>query len=219
MLWKICNLIDLIKHQKLVSFPDFSLSKLNHCFFCKLRSETAFSGNRYHIETSQLIRNANQSTGFHRIHVFTERCFRIDISISLSLKRFQDYFRQFGILSTNSFLIATSDRLSTTSLCECKIASVLKRFCIILDRSQVLTRLAKGKDLSGVALVAPLVSTIFIMVITLLMITRSWEKIFNFYTISSKWTVSKGSTMVQRINSSLGNNSTAQANIKSPYSF
>ena len=42
----------------------------------------------------------------------------------------------------------------------------------MLDRSKVLTRLAKEKDLSGEALVAPVVSTIFIMVITLLMMTR-----------------------------------------------
>ena len=69
--------------------------------------------------------------------------------------------------------IATSDSLSTMSLCEYKIASVLKRFCVILDQSQLLTFLAKEKDLLGEALVAPVVSTIFIMVITLLMMTRS----------------------------------------------
>ena len=45
-----------------------------------------------------------------------------------------------------SLPIATSDSLSTMSLCESKIASVLKRFCVILDRSQVLTHLAKVKN-------------------------------------------------------------------------
>ena len=40
-------------------------------------------------------------------------------------------------------------------LCECKKASAWKRFCAILDRSQVLTHLVKEKDLSGVVLVAP----------------------------------------------------------------
>ena len=55
--------------------------------------------------------------------------------------------------------IATSDSFSAMSLCECKIASAL-------------TRLATEKNLLGVALVTPVVSTIFMMVITLLMMTR-----------------------------------------------
>ena len=48
------------------------------------------------------------------------------------------------------------------SLCECKITSALKRFCVIIGRSQVLTRLVKEKDLSDVPLVAPVFSAIFI---------------------------------------------------------
>ena len=82
-------------------------------------------------------------------------------------------FRRLGRLSTKSLPFPTSYSLSTMFLCECKIASALKRFCVILDRSQVLTRLAKEKDFLGVALVAPVVSNIFMMVITLLMMTRS----------------------------------------------
>ena len=69
--------------------------------------------------------------------------------------------------------IATSSSLSTMSICECKIASELQHFCVILDRNQVLARLGKEKDIVGVALVAPVVTTIFIMVITLLIMTRS----------------------------------------------
>ena len=64
-------------------------------------------------------------------------------------------FWRFGRLSMKSLPIATSDSLSTKSLCECKIASAFKRFCVLLDRNQLLTRFAKEKDLLGVALVAP----------------------------------------------------------------
>ena len=88
-------------------------------------------------------------------------------------KKIPRLFRRFGRLSTKSLSIATSDSLSTMSLCECKIASALKRFCVILDRSQILSHLAKEKDLAGEALAAPVVSAIFVMVITLLMMTRS----------------------------------------------
>ena len=69
--------------------------------------------------------------------------------------------------------IGTSDSLSTMSLCECKIPSALKRFGIRAYESQVLTRLTKEKDLFSVALVAPVVSTNFIMMITLSIVTRS----------------------------------------------
>ena len=70
------------------------------------------------------------------------------------------------------------------SLCESKRVSALRRFCVILDQSQVITLLAKGKDISGVALVTLVVSTIFTMVITLLMMTRSWgEMVFNWFSL------------------------------------
>ena len=109
------------------------------------------------------------------IQFFAERFFRIDFLTSgkSEPERVPRLFRRFGRLSTKSLPIATSDSLSTMSLCECKIATALKHFCVIVDRSQVLNRLAKEKDLSVVALVAPVVSTVFIMMITLLMMTCS----------------------------------------------
>ena len=73
------------------------------------------------------------------------------------------------------------------STCECEIASAFKCFGVILDRSEVLTRLATEKDLPGVALVARVVNTIFITVIMFLMMTRSiGEMVFNFSKVSPK---------------------------------
>ena len=46
----------------------------------KKKKKISFSKNSYHIETSQLICLANQSTGFYMIRVFTERYFQIDDS-------------------------------------------------------------------------------------------------------------------------------------------
>ena len=120
--------------------------------------------------------------------------------------------------------MGTSDSLSTMSLCECKILSALKRFVIRAYESQVLTRLTKEKDLFGVALVTPMVSTNFIMMITLSIVTRSWgEMDFNFSSISEKWTGSKDSNMVRKNNSSLGttvvSTSSAQLYTKSSYFF
>ena len=76
-------------------------------------------------------------------------------------------------------LIVTSDSLSTMSLCEWKIASELKLLC-------------HNADLLGMVVATPVISTIFIMMITLLTMANSWgEMVFNFSTISPKWTVSK----------------------------
>ena len=44
-------------------------------------SETPFSKNLFHIETSQLICIANQITDFYMIQVFTERYFQTNFSL------------------------------------------------------------------------------------------------------------------------------------------
>ena len=52
--------------------------------FIKICSETTYSKNSYHIETSQLIWTAKQLTGCYMTQDFTERCFRADISYIFS---------------------------------------------------------------------------------------------------------------------------------------
>ena len=80
-------------------------------------------------------------------------------------------FHRFGRLSTKSLSVATCNSLSTMTLCECKIASTSTHFCVALDRSQISSRLAQEIGLLRVALVAPAVSTIFLMVTALLIMT------------------------------------------------
>ena len=47
--------------------------------YIKVFPETPFSKNIYHLETSQTICKANQSTGFYMIRYLTERYFRTDL--------------------------------------------------------------------------------------------------------------------------------------------
>ena len=76
--------------------------------------------------------------------VFSESCFQIRrLKCKSESEKIPRLFRGFERLSTKSLPTDTSDSLSTISLCECKIASALKHFYVVLDRSQVLTRLAK----------------------------------------------------------------------------
>ena len=51
----------------------------------KVCSETRFTKNSYHIETSKLQRFANQLTGFYMIRDFTERYFLTDYNFIFSL--------------------------------------------------------------------------------------------------------------------------------------
>ena len=66
-------------------------------------------------------------------------------------------FLRFGRFSTNSLATLTSGSLSTRGLRELNLR------CFIVDRSHVLILLAIEKDLSGVAVVAPLTNTTFTM--------------------------------------------------------
>ena len=94
----------------------------------KIWSEIPFSENRYHIETSQLICNANQLTGFYMMWFFTGRCFRIDFIVGQSLKKFQNYFVDSGDYLRNHCLLLLAIAITTLRLkiCDshltCKVA-------------------------------------------------------------------------------------------------
>ena len=71
-----------------------------------------------------------------------------------------------GLFSTKSFAIFTRETLSTRSLYWDKIDNELNRFCVIDDRRNVLILRANENERSGVAVVAPPIKTILIMVTT-----------------------------------------------------
>ena len=72
-------------------------------------------------------------------------------------------FLRFGRLLTKSLEIFTSDSLSIRILLR----------CVIIEHSQVLVLLAIEDDLSGAAVVAPLINMIFTMVMTFFIIILS----------------------------------------------
>ena len=72
-------------------------------------------------------------------------------------------FLRFGRLLTKSLEIFTSDSLSIRILLR----------CVIIEHSQVLVLLAIENDLSGAAVVAPLINMIFTMVMTFFIIIFS----------------------------------------------
>ena len=57
------------------------ICKLYIVYVIKVYSETPFSKNSYHVETSQLIYFANPLAGFYMMGVFTEWCFQTDYRI------------------------------------------------------------------------------------------------------------------------------------------
>ena len=60
---------------------EITLEPFQTLTYTKVYSETSFSKNSYHIETSQLICIANQLTSFFMIPVFTEKHFRSDLKL------------------------------------------------------------------------------------------------------------------------------------------
>ena len=70
---------------------------------------------------------------------------------------------QCGCFSAKSLATLTSGSLFTRGLHEFKIDSEMNLCCFIVDRSHVLILLPIAKDLSGVAVVAPLTNTTFTM--------------------------------------------------------